>query len=337
MSKKFRILSIDGGGLRGIIPVLILKEIERRSGKRITDLFDMIAGTSTGGLIACGLTVSDDGKNPKYTLEDIEKIYTERGKDIFPKKNFIKSFISSVSSLKNPKFSADGLQKVLLDLLAQKRISDCMKPLFVTSYDLFNNEALLFKYRHAIKYPENNALLVDVCRATSAAPTYLPAYDFLYQDKKRVCVDGGIYMNNPAMGALVEVIKYHKEPPYNREELKLNDVSILTLGTGHYSSEIARKKVEGWGLLDWATNITDVMMQAVNQTTTYQTEEMTATGNFLRINPAISNPDFSDMADSSKEAQDYFRDLVNSQVFGNGVLMSRLDAFITGNNNDTIT
>lgn len=330
MSKKFRILSMDGGGLRGIIPVLILKEIERRSGRRITDLFDMIAGTSTGGLIACGLAVSDDGKNPKYTLDDIEKIYTERGKDIFPKKNFIKSFISSVSSLKNPKFSADGLQKVLTDLLAQKRISDCMKPIFVTSYDLFNNEALLFKYRHAIRYPENNALLVDVCSATSAAPTYLPAYDFLYQDKKRVCVDGGIYMNNPAMGALVEVIKYHKEPPYNREELKLNDVSILTLGTGHYSSEIARKKVEGWGLLDWATNITDVMMQAVNQTTTYQTEEMTATGNFLRINPPITNPDFSDMADSSKEAQNYFRELVNTQVFGNSVLMKQLDAFIEG-------
>lgn len=331
MSKKFRILSIDGGGLRGIIPVLILKEIERRSGKPVTDLFDMIAGTSTGGLIACGLTVSDDGKNPKYGLQDIENIYSQRGNDIFPKKTFLKSLISKVSSLKNPKFSADGLQKVLVDLLGQKRISDCMKPILVTSYDLFNNEAILFKYRHAIRYPENNALLVDVCRATSAAPTYLPAYDFTYQDKKRVCVDGGIYMNNPAMGALVELIKYYNEPPYSLSELKLADISILTLGTGHYSSEIARKKVESWGLLDWATNITDVMMQAVNQTTNYQAEELTATGNFLRINPAITNPDFSDMADSSKEAQDYFASIVQNQVFGNSILMAKLDTFIENN------
>lgn len=328
MAQKFRILSIDGGGLRGIIPVLILKEIERRSGKRITDLFDMVAGTSTGGLIACGLTVSDDGKTPKYQLSDIENIYAERGKDIFPKKNALKSLIGKISSLKNPKFSADGLQKVLEDLLGTRRMSDCMKPIFVTSYDLFNNEALLFKYRHAIRYPENNALLVDVCRATSAAPTYLPAYPFLYEHKKRICVDGGIYMNNPAMGALVEVIKYHRDAPYNRDVLKLADVSILSLGTGHYSSEIARKKVEGWGLLDWATNITDVMMQAVNQTTTYQTEEMTSTGNFIRINPAITNPDFSDMADSSQEAQDYFRELVNTQVFGNAMLMKQIDNFI---------
>lgn len=331
MAQKFRILSIDGGGLRGLIPVLILKEMERRSGRRITELFDLISGTSTGGLIAAGITVSDNGKDPKYTLDQIEKIYTDRGKDIFPKKNFIKSVISGVSSLKNPKYSADGLQKVLTDLLGQKRISDCILPIFISSYDLYNNEALLFKYRHAIRYPENNALLVDVCRATSAAPTYLPAYNFTYQDKQRVCVDGGIYMNNPAMGALVEVIKYHNEAPYNRQELKLNDVSILSLGTGHYSSEIARKKVEGWGLLDWAANITDVMMQAVNQTTTYQAEELTASGNFLRINPAITNPDFSDMADCSQQAQDYYRSLVSNQVTGNSVLIKQLDAFLENN------
>lgn len=328
MARKFRILSIDGGGLRGIIPVLILKEIEKRSGRRITDLFDLISGTSTGGLIACGLTVSSDGRYPTYTLDDLEKVYTERGKDIFPKKNFIKSLISSVSSLKNPKFSAKGLQSVLDDLLSDSRISDCIKPVFVTCYDLFNNEALLFKSRHALRFPENNALLVDVCRATSAAPTYLPAYEFIYQNKKRVTIDGGIYMNNPAMGALVELIKYSHEPPYNVPDLKLADVSILSLGTGHYSSEIARKKVEGWGLLDWAPNITDVMMQAVNQTTNYQAEELTDYGNFLRINPAITNPDFSDMADCSKEAQAYFRALVDNQVLGNAVLMKQVDAFI---------
>jgi len=336
MATKFRILSLDGGGLRGIIPVLVLKEIERRSGKRITDLFDMVAGTSTGGLIACGMMVSDDGKSSKYTLDDIENIYRENGKDIFPKKTFFKKIIGSISSLKNPKFSADGLQKVLENLLQQKRIADCAKPIFITSYDLFNNEALLFKYRHAIKYPENNALLVDVCRATSAAPTYLPAYDFVYQNKKRICVDGGLYMNNPAMGALIEVIKYHKEAPYNLPDLKLNDISVLSLGTGHYSSEIARKKVEGWGLLDWATNITDVMMQAINQTTTYQTEELTTNENFLRINPSITNPKYSDMADSSEEARDYFTNIVNKDILGNTVLMKQLDDFLGNNMNPIV-
>ena len=335
MAAKFRILSLDGGGLRGIIPVLILKEIERRSGKRILDLFDMVSGTSTGGLIACGIAVSDNGKTSKYTLEQIEDIYVKHGKDIFPKKSAFKNFIGKITSLKSPKFSPDGLQKVLTDLMGEKRISDCAKPILVTSYDLFNNEAILFKYRHALNYPENNALLVDVCRATSAAPTYLPAYDFVYENKKRICVDGGIYMNNPSMGSLIEVIKYHAENPYNLEELKLADISVLSLGTGHYTSQIAQKKVEGWGLLDWAPNITDVMMQAINQTTTYQAEELTANENFLRINPVIDNPDFSDMADSSDKAREYFINLVNKEIVGNTVLMEQLDKLLQVNMNMT--
>ena len=332
MSQKFRILSLDGGGLRGIIPVLILKEIERRTGKRITDTFDMVAGTSTGALIACGITVSDDGKNPKYNLEAIEKIYTERGKDIFPKKNWFSGVVSGISSLKNPKFMPDGLQKVLEELLGEKRIADCMKPIFVTTFDLYNNEALLFKSRQALREANRNARLIDICRATSAAPTYLPAYNFMYNEKKRVCVDGGIYMNNPAVGALVEVTKYHKETPYNFQELSLNDISVLSIGTGHYSSEIARKKVEGFGLLDWATNITDVMMQAVNQTTTYQTEEFVSDGNFLRINLDIDDPKYSDMADSADETREYLIRMVNSQIISNSVLMAQLDKFLNTNN-----
>jgi patatin-like phospholipase/acyl hydrolase len=328
MAKKFRILSLDGGGLRGIIPVLVIKEIERRTGKPITDMFDMIAGTSTGALIACGLSVSDDGVNPKYKIADIEKIYTERGNDIFPKKKWFNGFLSGVSALKNPKFKADGLQKVLEELLGEKRIADCFKPIFVTTFDLYNNEALLFKYRQAIADPSRNARLIDICRATSAAPTYLPTYNFMYNDKKRVCVDGGIYMNNPSIGALVEITKFHKEAPYNMEELSLSDISILSIGTGHYSSEIARKKVEGFGLLDWATNITDVMMQAVNQTTTYQTEEFTSTGNFLRINIDIDDPKYADMADSSEETRQYLSRQVNSQIIGNSVLMGQLDALL---------
>ena len=325
---KIRILSIDGGGLRGLIPVLILKEIEKRSGKRITDLFDLVAGTSTGGLIACGITVSDDGKTPMYTLSQIEDIYTKQGKDIFPKSNFIKSLIMKVSSLKNPKYSATGLQNVLTGLLGQKRITDCIRPIFISSYDLNNNEAILFKSRHAQNYPENNALLVDVCRATSAAPTYLPAFDLNYENKQRVCIDGGIYMNNPTVGAIIELTKYGSEDPYKLPNLKLDDIAVLSLGTGHYNSEIARHKVEGWGVLDWATRITDVMMQAVNQTTNYEALELTADANFLRINPLIEDARYAEMDDSSEEAMAYFADLVNKEVLGNSALMKQLDQFL---------
>lgn len=325
---KFRILSIDGGGLRGIVPVLILKEIERRTGKRITELFDMIAGTSTGGLMAVGLTVSSDGKTPMYSLSDIEQVYKEQGKAIFPEKNLLGSIINNTVALKNPKYSADGLQQVLDSLLANKRISDCILPIFITSFDLYNNEAVLFKYRQAITDASANARLVDICRATSAAPTYLPAYDFTFKDKKRICIDGGVYMNNPSLGALIEIMKYHKEAPYNVENLKLDDIAILSLGTGYYSPEIARKKVEDWGLLDWATTITDVMMQAVNQTTTYETKELISAQNFLRLDLEINNLEFYDMADSSNKAQAYLTRETKTQLFENSTLMNQLDLFL---------
>lgn len=135
------------------------------------------------------------------------------------------------------------------------------------------------------------------------------------------------------MGTIIELIKYHAEKPYNLQELKLADISILSLGTGHYTSKIAQKKVEGWGLLDWAPNITDVMMQAINQTTTYQAEELIATENFLRINPSIDNPEYSDMADSSDEAREYFINLVKKEITGNTTLMEHLDKFLQINMN----
>ena len=328
MEKSFRILSLDGGGLRGIIPVLILKEIERRSGKRIIDLFDLVAGTSTGGLIACGLTVSDNNTDPLYSLQEIEDVYTFSGKDIFPKKGVIGKIINSITSLKSPRFSDKGIEKVLTAMFGNRRMTNCLKPIIISSFDLFNNEALFFKSRHAISRPGRNALLKDICRATSAAPTYLPAYKFIFDNKTRICVDGGVYINNPAVAALVEVSKYHQAEPYRKESLTLDNIQILSLGTGHYTADIARKKVEGWGLLDWATSITDVMMQAVNQTTSYMADELTDEENFLRINVDIKDRKYSDMADSSDKAREYLISEVNSQVFENHTMMKQLDRFI---------
>lgn len=337
MAKKFRILSIDGGGLRGIVPVLILREIERRSGKKIYELFDLISGTSTGGLIACGITVSDNGQTPKYSLQQIEDIYTTRGKDIFPKRNVVGKFFNSISSLKNPRFSDRGIEKVLTEYFGTKRITDCLKPILVACFDLYNNEALFFKSRQAIKNASKNALLKDVCRATSAAPTYLPAYKFSFGNKTRVCVDGGVYINNPTVASLVEVSKYHKEDIYGFADICLDDIQVLSLGTGHYSNDIARKRVEGWGLLDWATKITDVMMQAVNQTADYEARELTEKEDYLRINPNITEEKYADMADSADETRYYLINQVETQVFGNATLMNQLDALIAKLKGDDVS
>jgi len=329
MTQKFRILSIDGGGLRGVIPIIILQELERRmNGKRIHEMFDLFAGTSTGGLISSALAVGDENKKPLYNLEQILSIYTDRGKEIFPKREGLSNLINEISSLKNPTYPANGIDKVLRDMVAHKRMTDCIKPIFISSYDLRNNEAVFFKSRQAANDQSCNIELYEVCRATSAGPTYLPAYDGNYNNKKRIYVDGGVFMNNPSVGAIVEISRYHAEPFYNRPDLRFEDICVLSLGTGHYTDDITHKKVENWGELDWVKPISDIMMQGVNQATSYESEELLEDGQYLRMTLNIQHAQYADMADSSDETRNYLIGETRKQVINNSELMKKLDDFI---------
>ncbi len=328
MANKFRILSIDGGGLRGIIPILVLQELERRmGGKRIHEMFDMVAGTSTGGLIACSISLSDDGKTPKYDLSEVLSVYTVRGKEIFPQKSWLGKIINIFTALKRPEFSATGLDKVLRDTLDHKRIMNCLLPLFITSYDIMNNEAILFTTSDAASDPSLNAELYDICRATSAGPTYLPGYEFNYGERKRIFVDGGVFMNNPCVGATVEAIKFGGAASPTQAH-QLDDVCVLSLGTGHYTAELASKKMASGGELDWAKPISDVMMQGVNATFAYEAQKILEPGQFLRITLNIAEEKYSDMADSSDATRDYLIQETKNQILNNSVLMKQLDDFI---------
>jgi uncharacterized protein len=333
MSKNFRILSIDGGGMRGIVPLEVLKFIEQRYNKKIYELFDFIAGTSTGGLIACGLVVSDDGKTPKFSLKELENIYLERGKEIFPSPFALIRIFRFIRSLKSPKFKEEGLEKVLIDVLGNKRITNCIKPILIPTYDLYNNNALLFKSRHAELEASKNALLIDVCRATSAAPTYFPAYKFTFDGRPTICIDGGIFMNNPSMGALAEIYKHFNSPIYNLTKPELDNIKILSLGTGNYTPEIARKKVENWGLLDWATQISDLMLQANNQVAHYQAEQIIQENNFLRLDIEIKEEKYSAIDKPKTETFDYLKKEINDQIFNNGTLIKKMDGFFNGEMN----
>jgi patatin-like phospholipase/acyl hydrolase len=175
--KNFRILSIDGGGLRGIIPLMILKKIEEQQGKKIHELFDMIVGTSTGGIIACGLTCTKDGITPYLSVDKLIELYTTKANDIFPcDKNFITKSIRLIKSVFKPKYSPKGLDNLLEYYFNDMMLSDTLIPIIVSSYDIKNNEVVMFKTRKAVVSYLYNNKLKDICRATSAAPTYFPSY-----------------------------------------------------------------------------------------------------------------------------------------------------------------
>ncbi|HEY9048883.1 MAG TPA: patatin-like phospholipase family protein [Ohtaekwangia sp.] len=327
----YNILSIDGGGLRGIVPVRILQKIESITQKKIQDTFDMMAGTSTGGLLVSCMTLRDSKGQPKYSLDDIGSIYINKGDIIFPIRSGIGKFFHRFSNLFSPAYSASGLEKVLKEYVTEQRIKEALRPILVSTYDLNSNKPVFFKSSEANDNEEANARIYDICRATSAAPTYLPAYTFQYKGNRLTGIDGGVYVNNPTMAAIAEISKYGNRGYYKKKDgtdVKYSDIRVLSLGTGSYNGTITEKEAVGWGELQWVTQITNIMMRGVNQTTDYESGEMLDPGSYLRLSINIPEEKYSDMADARKETLDYLEKQVSEQVTDNTDKLAALKQFL---------
>jgi uncharacterized protein len=330
----FNILTIDGGGLRGIVPTRILQKVEELTGKPILDTFDMVAGTSTGGLIASCLTLRNETKHnrPKYNLQDIAEIYIQKGKVIFPIRSGIWKFLYGFTDLFLPAYSAIGIEKVLKQFVSDQRIKDSLRPILVSTYDLNGNRPVFFKSSEADGDETANARIHDVCRATSAAPTYLPAYTFNYKGKQLTGIDGGVYVNNPTMAAIAEISKYGHGGFYKKKDgspVDIEDIRVLSLGTGSYSGAITRKEAVRWGELQWVTRITDIMMRGVSQTTDYDSSEMLPDGNYLRLDIDIKDEEYSDMADARRITREYLEIEVKKQITENKEKVKELRQFLS--------
>jgi uncharacterized protein len=329
----FNILTIDGGGLRGIVPTRILQKVEEITGKSVLDTFDMLAGTSTGGLIVSCLTLRDqkNPQQPKYNLKDIAEIYIQKGKVIFPIRSGIWKFLYGITNLFSPAYSAAGIEKVLREFVSEQRIKESLRPILVSTYDLNSNRPVFFKSSEASGDESANARIHDICRATSAAPTYLPAYSFNYKGKQLTGIDGGVYVNNPTMAAIAEISKYGNKGFYKKRDgspVAFEDIRVLSLGTGSYTGTITRKEAVRWGELQWVTRITDIMMRGVNQTTDYESGEMLADGNYLRLNIEIKDEEYSNMADAREITREYLELEVRKQVTENEYKLTMLKQFL---------
>ncbi len=329
---KFRILSIDGGGLRGIVPLIILREIEKRTGKRAHELFDMMVGTSTGGLISSCLTIrkSKDSVDPMYSVEDLIKMYSDYAHVIFPTRTAVGKIFSKVTNLWHPEFSDKGIKEVLNKFIGDQKISESLHPIIVPTYDLSSNKPVLFKTSEAKTASNADAKIFDICMATSSAPTYLPAYSFDYKGNKLIAIDGGVYANNPTMAAIAEISKYGDKGFYKKSDgsnVSMEDVSVLSLGTGSYMGSITLENAVRWGQLQWIQVITDIMMKGVSQTTDYEAAELTFNNQYLRLNIKIGEKDYSEMTDSRPQTRDYLIQQTQNQVLNDKTMMEDVDRF----------
>lgn len=281
------ILSIDGGGIRGIIPASFLVEIERRTGRPISELFDLVAGTSTGGLLACALMVPDAQGKPKHTAREIYAAYLEHGGAIFHRGALRKA--ATLGGLSGPKYSPRPLERWLSEYLGDARLHETLKDILVTAYDMASSTPWFFKTTFAKTHrsEEDDPLLAQAAYATAAAPTYFPPLAL-----GSLClVDGGVFASNPAMCAYAEARKLY---PHERDFL------LVSLGTGVYVQNRPCSKVESWGIVKWAVPITDVMLNSSSATVDYQLRQLLGDESYARFQTRLP-ADAAAMDDASGE------------------------------------
>ena len=302
--KRLKVLSIDGGGIRGIIPAVVLMELEKKIqiktgnlSARLSDYFDLIVGSSVGGLITSLLLLPDKDNKPVYSANDILDLFLSHGKDIFkwdPAQSF-KSFFT----LCDEQYPDKYINSILNEYLGSSRLSSLLKPALITAYDIERRKAIFFR-SHKAKLDNNyDFYLKDVVRSTTAAPTYFePALIKSFSNTYYALIDGGIFANNPAMCGFVEALELiQNASPEN--------ILFLSIGTGITSKAYLYNQFKNAGLTKWAKPLIEIIMTSSEETAHYQlTHIFKSHGfpeNYLRINiPLNSYDEKSFMLDNVK-------------------------------------
>lgn len=307
--RKIRILSIDGGGIRGIIPAVILAELENILQKEsdnknvhLSDYFDLIAGTSTGGILTCLYTLPksyNESKTPRYAASKAVELYQKHGKDIFKKKIF-----GDASIIFDERYSAKGLETTLNEYLGDAYISSAVKPILVTGYDIFDRKAVFFTREAAKKHEAHDYYFRDVARATSAAPTYFETVKIKSKGCIESCIiDAGLFANDPTMCAIVEMLKSSNEILHRKPEFK--DLFIVSLGTGKEQKHYKYEDMKDYGLR-WIMPVIDISMSASAEIVSYQLDKFfdsseQTRNNYVRIDPELkyAKKDMDDVSDKN--------------------------------------
>jgi patatin-like phospholipase/acyl hydrolase len=257
MSRDRTVLSIDGGGIRGIIPAMVLDHLETRTGHRAADLFDLMVGTSTGGILALGLAQPDTEKpeNSRFSARDLADLYANRGSQIFGK-NLWRQFRSALGIF-DESYSASPLEAALADYFDNNVLGDCRCPTIVTAYDLEARSTTFFK---SFKPEHAQVLCKSAARATSAAPTFFEPAQLEVAGKSTSLIDGAVFLNSPVVSAYAEALKLFPG----------DKITVISLGTGELAQPISGKKAASWGKIGWMLPVLDCVFDGMSKAADYQ-------------------------------------------------------------------
>ncbi|HAB61772.1 MAG TPA: hypothetical protein DCE48_13940 [Lachnospiraceae bacterium] len=300
------ILSIDGGGMKGIVSALVLIELEdilkKYTGANtvyLVDYFDLIAGTSTGSILAALLLCPNDCNRPKYTASDALNLYLTKGKTMFQTNPLHK--LRTLGGLIGPKYKNKALVAELNSYFGSVKTAELLKPCLLTSYNMTTRDSLFFNSLSSLKSEDRNFNLADAVLASTAAPTFFPPSCIKSYNSCEDClVDGGVFANNPSLCALIEALKLERTK-------NINDTMVLSIGNVYSAKSYDYNKVKHWGAINWAFPLLDVLMDASEQTVDYQLNKLYSTlgvsNQYLRV-VANVNENVPSMDDTSQKAID---------------------------------
>ncbi|KAL6647462.1 hypothetical protein ACP70R_014899 [Stipagrostis hirtigluma subsp. patula] len=265
--KLVTVLSIDGGGVRGIIPATILAFLEEKlqeldgPNARIADYFDVVAGTSTGGLLTTMLTAPDKSGRPLFAAKDLAQFYIDHSPKIFPQKNWILSKVAgALRMVSGPKYNGKYLHSLLRQYLGDMRLDRTLTNVVIPTFDIAYLQPTIFSSFELKHRPSENALLADIAIGTSAAPTFFPAHYFETKDgngetRAFNLVDGGLAANNPTLCAMSQVsqdIILGNDYFFPVKPVDYGKFMVISIGCGSnrkisYSAKAAAK----WGIFNW--------------------------------------------------------------------------------------
>ena len=309
MRPKIRILSIDGGGIRGVVPGVVLMQIEKmiqqKTGDptaKLADYFDFFSGTSTGGILV-GIYLCPDTQEPskaRFTAEQAVELYLRRGPIIFNSSAW-KRF-TSFGGLHEEIYSEEMLEKYLKAYFRDVRLDELVKPCLITAYEIEKRYSFFFSRDDARAMPGRNFYIRDVARATSAAPIYFKASRIPAMNGDLYSfVDGGLVANNPAMCGLTDVLKLYTS---ESEPLKMEDVLLLSLGTGIKKVPIEYKTASEYGAIGWIKPILHIVSSGNNEIIDYQVGQLFkhagVENQYLRLSPLLNDAS-ADLDNASPE------------------------------------
>lgn len=276
----YKILSLDGGGMRGVISAQILKEIEETVGQPLHEYFDLIAGTSTGSILAAGIACG-------MSADDLIDFYQTEGKNIFLKSvrrqrkfRLIPQFFGNIKFLKNipilgknPLYPhKKGKDKGLANILEKKlelrnnegkvvndfpTMADIKKTqLLILAYDVLFRNTTWFANDDSTEWWYDKTKLWEICTASASAPTFFPPYPLkrLNKENKKELIphiDGGVSANNPTVAAIAHALCMEDD----KKPKKIEDIAVLSIGTGQTTHPYTYKQIKNWGLLNWVEKI----------------------------------------------------------------------------------